>query len=720
MDAARQIDLAHRLAGIIDKLQKEADDRVSKRQPTEKRWIEDLQQYHAVYDSSVVIGPNQSKIFMNETRPKTNAVAARLSDMLFPTDDKNWGIKPTPVPDLVRAAKAPYEEIPQTIGRANAMLRQGGAAAAQAMADQVNARMQQANDAQQTMAEAKGRAEAMELELEDQLRECGYNIEARRVIEDACRVGIGVMKGPVIDRVRQRWNRGQNGWSLEVVQNRKPGYYRVDYWSYFPDPEATRPEESEGDFERHVMSGKDLRKLARQPGFDRNAIERLLRSGPQRETPDYFVKLRDVMGLRVDTSAKRYHGWEFRGPMAEDDLRALYEALGRGEELNDLDLSPLEEVHVCVWFCQGELLKLALHPLDSGDTIYSVFCLERDDSSIFGIGIPRIMRNSQAALNGAWRMMMDNGGLSSGPQIVIDQQAIEPADGTWDLKPRKIWLRKKDVPRESPPFETYEISSHQAELANIITAAMQFIDEETGVPKIAQGDQGASPTETLGGMTILMNSANVVFRRWVKNFDDDLTVPCITRGYHFNMQFSEKEEIKGDFEVDARGSSVLLVREMQAQNLIPLVERWSVHPLLGPMVKLGPAARKAIQSMMLAADDLLKTDQEIAREQAEAAAQGGQPDLEMQKLEVQFQIAEIRAQTDLQVAKLNHQTAMMTLAEQRNMTVEDLRTKLEIKDREIESKERIMAAEVAVQNRQRAQDRALPPADRRKGGGGYV
>src|SRR5690606_9493903 len=131
----------------------------------------------------------------------------------------------------------------------------------------------------------------------------------------------------------------------------------------------------------------------------------------------------------------------------------------------------------------------------------------------FGFGVPYLMRDSQRALNAAWRMMMDNSGLSTGPQIVVNRDVVEPADGSYELTARKVWYRNNSAPAGAPAFETYEINSHQAELANIIELARRFIDEETAVPMIAQGEQGPTPEQTATGMSILTNAANTVFRR---------------------------------------------------------------------------------------------------------------------------------------------------------------------------------------------------------------
>ena len=85
----------------------------------ERRWSHDLDLYHGMDgarsskdgDIFETIGgkdgkqKRRSRVFVQITREKTNAASARLSDMLFPTNDRNWELAPTPVPSLVSALK---------------------------------------------------------------------------------------------------------------------------------------------------------------------------------------------------------------------------------------------------------------------------------------------------------------------------------------------------------------------------------------------------------------------------------------------------------------------------------------------------------------------------------------------------------------------------------------------------------------------------------------
>ena len=56
-------------------------------------------------------------------------------------------------------------------------------------------------------------------------------------------------------------------------------------------------------------------------------------------------------------------------------------------------------------------------------------------------GVLRLMRDSQAALNAAWRMTLDNAGLAVAPQVVINREQITPGD-VLTITPNKVWFVK--------------------------------------------------------------------------------------------------------------------------------------------------------------------------------------------------------------------------------------------------------------------------------------
>jgi hypothetical protein len=717
--------LAERYGAILAKMESEAERRVARRHHIEKQWIEDLEHYHGRYDSETAKRLDETKrsqLFVNMTGPKTDAMSARLIDLLFPTDDRNWGIHATPVPELSKQAEAAVDE-------ARALNEQAGQQQDPAMAAQMQTQAraieEYANKQRAILDEASDRAKAMEAEIQDCLVQSRSHIIHRDQIEDACRIGTGVVKGPIAGgRKRKGWQQGPEGYSLAIEDApEQPAIYHTDIWNFFPDPDARTIEESEGVYERHLLTKKKMRDLASLPGFDKDAIREVMKEGPKGSAPSYLADLRNITGASQQITGETFHVWEFLGPVDGEDLVDLLRALGDDAMLDQVgEVDPLISVNICIWFCQGRVLKIAPYPMDSGEPLYSVYNLFKDEASIFGYGIPRRIRQAQQMLNGAARALMDNAGNGVSPMIVVDPQAVEPQDGVWEWRGSKIWLRRTAGGGSgASAFEQFAADMRIRELDAIITLALKFIDDLASLPMIAQGEQGSHTTKTQGGMTLLMNSANVVFRRFVKNFDDDVTVPLIRRMYDWHMQFSPKDEIKGDFEVDARGSSVLLVREVQAQNLMVLASNFTVHPAVGPLLKTRAIVERLLQANMMPAQEVMHSETEydeieariaaaveaaLQQAQAEMGATGPDPAIKQAELELRreemaskIEIANMEADTRRYIAEMQVEAGMMKLAEDMNMTLEDVRARLADRREERESRERKFAAEVAMTER---------------------
>ena len=291
-------------------------------------------------------------------------------------------------------------------------------------------------------------------------------------------------------------------------------------------------------------------------------------------------------------------------------------------DLAGLDLSLLDE---------GERRKL--HELL---TLRAKLKSENKLADYAPYGIPFLMRPSQRALNAAWRQLMDNSGLSVGPQVFMKKKGITPADGRWEITGRKVWLIDEDVaPKDA--FATADIQNHGQEIQQIIELAMKFADEEASIPSIAQGEHGNAP-DTVGGMTILMNSSNVVLGRLVKQFDDCVTRPHLRRYYDWNMAYSDNAAIKGDFQVDARGSSALLVRDLQAQSLLALGQ-YQGSGIIAPFVNWENWFKQVLKLQHIDPTDIMKTDAEIA--QMQQAPQQATP--EQIRAQAMLQVAQIRA-----------------------------------------------------------------------------
>lgn len=680
----------------------------------DKRWLEDEDQYNAKDNinkaasqmmTSVEQGypvttqqakPHRSTVYIGLTRQKTNAAEARISDILLPTDDRNWGIKPTPKPKLMAMSRDTQMAGDKETGQP---LMHPDTGQPLAMRDIARAAMKTARE----------KADAMELEIEDQLVECDYNSELRKVIHNAARLGTGVIKGPIVtNRTRKAWQpykdmQGNTIHQLDIVNEVTPASFSIDPRNVWPDPGCGDSiHNGKGIYEREQMTSRQVRDLAKQPGFMKEQLRKVLEEGPKKSATFQELKDEDQRDIARDV----YEMWSYWGEVDHDDLEAAGIKLGEKDELR--------AISACVVMINSTIVKAFLNPLEGGDLPYDFYVWERVADSVWGYGIPYLMRAQQKVLNAAWRQMMDNAGVSSGPQIIVKAGAIQPADKQWQISARKIWFATDEVDDVRKAFTAVEFNSHQVELAGIIKMAMELADMETGVPVLMQGEKGAAP-DTVGGMQMLMNSANVVLRRLVKQFDDMVTRPHIRRYYDYNMLYNEDEEIKGDFSIDARGSSALLIRDIQNQAFLNLLAAGS-NPVYGVYLDTQKLFEKALQAQHIDPKDVFKSEEELEKiKEQQKNPQQAPPDpalavaqlrgqIEMQKAQVQNQgdlaelnvrqaIAQQEGQLRMAEMQLTREIEMLKMANTQNLTLEQIKAKLADTAMRERSKKELYAAE---------------------------
>ena len=681
---AKERKFAQDLEALGQDLQQKITERVGDRIEIEKRMLEDYRQYHGKYEPKVQAQLNQnqygSQIFVKLTRAKTDLAEARTVDMIFPNDDRNWDVRPTPNPDLAANLN---NEAPVT-NPENPDEQIMDAATGQPITE--------AQVSQELMTRAIKSCNAMRKEMDDQLVEAKYSQVGRQVIHNAALYGTGILKGPqATARMRKAWVpmmiEGKKQYVLEVKEDLRPDVSSVNPWHFFPDLSTSDPCDLEDVFERHLMTKSQVRKLAKEPGFMRTQVAALLETDPTDDGLEtYLSELAAISDINTDLTNNRYRIWEYHGPLKK---KLLKDAGFSIDEEN-----PLEQVSGVVWFSNGIILKLGINILDSGELNYSVFNWERDESTVFGYGIPYQMRDTQRVANAAWRMILDNAGLTTGPQIVMRREALEPSDGSWELSPRKIWYVTDDSVRVQDVFKTFNIEGHYNELFSIFNQAVTLIDEETSLPRVAQGQQTSS-RETYSGLALRTNASNIVQRRIVKNYDDYVTLTFIPRLYDYNMQFNKKDELKGDFEVMARGSDVLVVREIQAQLLLSMLQLAN-DPTYGPWTKVRELYKRTLAANHVNPEDILKTEDEYqkdlqemqAQAKAQAEAQQPQPDERAaamtQKAQMDAEVKGALAQVQLEIAQINQETELSRIAAEREISLEELRAKIGIADKKHE------------------------------------
>ena len=664
--AKEQSALLEAISGFGSELKSRLLEHLKQRQPIVERWVKDMYQYRSKYDSTISTG--KSKVFVGYTRAKTDAWTAQMTDMLFPSDDKNYGISPTPMPDIANIARRQDNQdsnLSAEIANARAIMQQ-----------------------------AKERAEAMEKVIDDQLLECDYAAEARLCLHYAAVLGTGILRAPVVDVIESKvWRQDELGnWVGEIANKTIPAARLVLPWDFVPDMAASTLKDCQFVFERSYVTKKQLQALSKNPYYLKESVSALCEmegSDTQTSSSDmdgYVDTLRTLSGLEAQSKDNRYELWTYHGGIPLSVLLGANELFGEENKLNipndeESRAANLEIEGVIVMAGNGKILSVNLNPLDTAEFPYSVYTCEPDVCCVFGFGIPYLCRDAQEILNTAWRGMIDNGVLGIGPQAVVNSSVLTPVNGSWELEPYKLW-RTNDRATANATIEAqrafgiFDIGSRQQEFANIIQLSKSFMDEESGLPMIAQGEQG-QVTPTLGGMSMLMNAANAVRRRQVKEWDDAVTKPLIRRFYEYNMAMSENDSIKGDMQIVARGTSALLVKETQTAQIIDIFQKFGQHPQLTYAFDWYDGAKTLMQSMSMGAQTML-----IPREEYEQKLQ------EMQEAQLQQpqdpEIVKVQMQMEMAQQKQQHEMQLEQMRMQNQLQIEQM--KVQIKEKELEIK----------------------------------
>lgn len=671
----------------------------------EKRWRKNAQLYFGEhtnstgeFENTLRNGPparkaqdgNRSRVVINIVRPKVDQAVARMCEILFPVDDRNWGIKPTPLPELASMMGDESPTVDPATGQPTGFTAN--------------------QEAEAIMEAAKEAAAAMERSIDDSLTECKYNGESRKGIEDYVRLGTMVMYGPFPARQTSKvWLPQADGTQvLQINESIVPASMRLDPWDVFFDPSCGNDHQAgRGFFMRRMITRKQLRQLVGLPGYDTDAIREVLRSPPQ--------KLRVAEGrvIRDMINEDAYEMWTYHGEIEPDEMQML--SSRTGDPLEDVDFGVLVIVNDKVIGAMDSWVADRTMPVD-------VCCWRKSDDSPFGYGLPDELEHQQRVVNSAWRQVMDNGRVALGGQIIIKKGMVIPQNGSYEITPNKVWLAKDELDDVRAAMTTFQFNSHLEELLAIAQAAMQFADMETSMPQIMGGEQGSAP-ETVGGMVMLYNNANSVLRQRVKLYDDNITKPHIGRYYDWKMANDPDPSIKGDFEIDARGSTALVERDIQNQALLNLAAITN-NPRYIPHLREREELKAILKAFKINPDELMKPEDQVQQEMQQQAEHGApaDPRIEAARIKAEVDMAkladqkEVRAQQSQQIqynqqreqaeyeiamtaANIERDLALTKLGQDAQLTREQIAAKERLETLKIDNQRQIFNAEAALRVR---------------------
>ena len=604
------------ILGIVGYIESKYNTAKTSRTTHESRWLRAYKNYRGVYDSTTQFRDSEkSKVFVKITKTKTLAAYGQIVDILFANKKFPMTIESTPVPEGI--AKFMHPAIPgeETLktsygyngdGRqvlpgaveATPMEQLGGIKDEYTNATLLEGRARLPNQPQISPADETARR--MEQVIHDQLLDNNAVNVIRHSIFESVLLGTGIIKGPLnyLKKIH-KWGQGDGGEKMYQPYSKEvPKIEGVSCWDFFPDPASTSLNDCEYVIQRHKFTRAQLRDLVNMPHFDENAIAECLEMGGNYRTEYYedIIQTYDKQNYGEGVTKNRYEVLEYWG-ILDSNLASEINL-----ELPD-KLSPLEQIQINAWVCNGKLIRVVLNPFTPERIPYQAVPYEINPYQLFGVGVPENMEDAQLLMNGHVRMAIDNLALAGNLVFDVDEASLVPGQNM-DIFPGKIFRRQSGV--TGTAINGLKFPNTAPENLQMYLQARQLADEETGIPSVMHGQTGVTGTgRTAAGLSMILGGANLSIKTVMKNIDDFLLKPLGEAFFQWNMQFNENNpDIVGDLEIKPRGVASVMQKEVRSQRLTTLLQTVA-NPMLAPFIKIPNLIRELAISQDIDPDTLV-------------------------------------------------------------------------------------------------------------------
>lgn len=534
--------------------------RLAKR-PIEQKMLQAMRQRNGEYEADKlqqIRSQGGSEIYMMITEVKCRAAESWLRDILLDNGSPPWDLHATPIPDLNPAQDKEIQGM--FAEKVLKVVEEFGKAPTQEEMRELKEMVSQ-DYRFAIMRESQSRADKMKLKIQDQFAQGGWEQSFNDFITDLVTYPSAFVKGPIVRRQRTLgWKTDATGRTVvEPTERLAPEYERVDPFRIYPEPGISNINEGYL-FELHRMTRMELADLIGVPGYDEDAIRKVLDEG------NGTSWLNEDVELQKDEEERKYYA--YMRPTTEFDALEFWGKVS-GKMLVEWGMSEEDvpdearEYDANVWLVGNYVIKAVLNYDPLGEKPYAKTSFIKCPGAFWGKGIPEIIEDLQGVCNAAARALVNNMGISSGPQVEVNVERLPPNEDITQLAPWKIWQTINDpVGSSAPAIRFTQPDSRATELMGVYEKFSRLADDHSGIPAYVYGDlnvQGAGRTSS--GLSMLMGAAGKGIRQVVMHIDTDVVKPIVMRQFVYNMRYDEDESIKGDVEVVAKGAINLAVKE---------------------------------------------------------------------------------------------------------------------------------------------------------------
>jgi hypothetical protein len=582
------------------------------------RLINALRVFNGQYDSAKLNEIRRfggSEVYARVIAMKCRGASSLLRDVYL-SPDRPWGLDAPDDPSIPANIMASVNQLVQS--EMQTMAAQGQPPDINAIRD----RTMQLVEAARQAAKKKGAEQARiaEDKLDEILKEGGFYKALAEFITDLPLFPFAVIKGPVVRIVPEvTWQSNQ----ATVQQKPKLTWTRVSPFDIWWTPGVSDIEDASV-IERTRFTRSDLNDLLDLPGYNSDAIRGVLDlygNGGLVDNWDQTDAERAVQESRENPQLNQsglITCLEFTGNVQG---RMLLQYGMNEEQIPD----PLRDYYVQIWTIGNFIIKVQMAPSPRKRHPYYITSFEKVPGTPVGNGLPDILNDIQEASNATLRALINNLSISSGPQVVVNDDRLTPDEDGEELYPWKRWHVQSDPMgnNSSQPISFFQPNSNAQELLGVYQQFVNMADDLSAIPKYLSGNgAGGGAGRTASGLAMLMGNASKILQTVAANIDRDVLEPLLGGLFDMVMLTDQSGLLTGEEKVRVLGVSVAVQKETQRARQLEFLQI-TANPMDAQIV--GPKGRAAIlrnvaTTIGLPGEDIVPTEDQLDQMQKQAAA----------------------------------------------------------------------------------------------------
>jgi len=527
------------------------------------RMLAALRSFNGQYDPSKLAEITKwggSTVYARVIAQKCRAASSLLRD-IYLGQDIPWALQPPKLPVL-----------PPTIGQAIDQLIQQEAQRVQQttgqppqpsdLAERKRNLLEQAED--QARRKATQQARDAGDKIQDMLTEGGFYHALAEFLVDLPIFPFACIKGPVVKVIPTVvWPPG--GGQPTVKQTPKLTWNRVSPFDLWFTP-GVADIENANVIEKLRVTRAELNDLIDLPGYNTAEIMAVLDEygrGGLYDNWDTTDAERSVLESRENPAWNR------------SEMISMMEFNGnvQGRLLQDYGMPVPEELrdyHVQIWIIGSHVIKCHLSPSPRQRHPYFITSFEKVPGTPVGNGLTDLLADLQEASNATLRSLINNISISSGPQVVINDDMLAPEENGEDLYPWKRWHTKSDPMTSSSkqPISFFMPASNAQSLMQVYEQIVSIADDVSAIPKYVGGQAGGGAGRTASGLAMLMGNASKILQTVSANVDRDVVEGCMMQLFDLLMLTDTSGLLTGEERITVQGVNVAIQRETLRQRQI--------------------------------------------------------------------------------------------------------------------------------------------------------